>query len=306
MKPGVFSRLRGIVFDTIRKKLSQETRNRLKKTLLHLRRSNQYLYIAIYGHVNNDKLFEHIKDKLGNDYEILMLHTSYNAMMPMYNDNPKELIDLLIGYCIQNDITIVMPTFYLGINGFKPGEYYLRRNFIVKTSPSQTGYLAELFRRKTGVKRSIHPTHSVAAFGKLADEIVATHHLSDTPCGAGTPFDIMARYRTKILGIGVEYFRSLTQRHHAEDVLGEEYPIKFSLRKVMPVKCFDENNNLYIYKLKIFNDDYIASAKLKSEVYGNKILIWKFHGIPFFLTEAKTISDTIINAAKKGLTVYKK
>lgn len=264
------------------------------------------MYIAIFGHINNDKLLEHIKDKLGNDYEILMLHTSYNSMMPMYNDNPKDFIDKLIGYCTSNDITLVMPAFYLGINGLKPEEYYLRKDFNVKKSPSQTGYITELFRRKKGVKRSIHPTHSVVALGKLADELIATHHLNDTPCGAGTPFDVMARYRTKILGIGVKYFRSLTQIHHAEDLMKDDFPIKFKLRKVIYVKCIDENGEQLIYNLRIIEEDFIRSAKLKARIYGDKVSIWSFCGIPFFLTEAKIISDAIINSAKKGLTVYTK
>jgi len=40
-----------------------------------------------------------------------------------------------------------------------------------------------------GVKRSLHPTHSVAAIGSRAEEITSGHELCSTPCGIGSPYE---------------------------------------------------------------------------------------------------------------------
>lgn len=63
---------------------------------------------------------------------------------------------------------------------------YINKNnprFYVDKSPSCVGILTELFRKRPGVVRSLHPTHSVAALGKDAKEFVAGDEKCDTPCG---------------------------------------------------------------------------------------------------------------------------
>ena len=47
------------------------------------------------------------------------------------------------------------------------------RVFDVRRSPCCVGILPELFRKRPGVVRSFHPTHSVAALGREAEAYVA-------------------------------------------------------------------------------------------------------------------------------------
>jgi aminoglycoside 3-N-acetyltransferase len=49
--------------------------------------------------------------------------------------------------------------------------------------PSCVGILTEIFRKRKGVLRSLHPTHSIAVMGKDAEYFVKNEHLIDTPCG---------------------------------------------------------------------------------------------------------------------------
>jgi aminoglycoside 3-N-acetyltransferase len=60
--------------------------------------------------------------------------------------------------------------------------------FDVRRTPSRMGALTEHFRQLDGVARSDHPTHSVAARGPGAEELVAGHADAETPFGTGTPF----------------------------------------------------------------------------------------------------------------------
>ena len=91
----------------------------------------------------------------------------------------------------------------------------------------ENGILTEIFRQLPDVKRSGHPTHAVSAQGPDAELYTATHHLSVTPCGAGSPFRILAERNGMILcigcGIGI-----VTANHDVED-LTPEYPLEVYL-----------------------------------------------------------------------------
>lgn len=53
--------------------------------------------------------------------------------------------------------------------------------FDVENTPSNVGVLGEVFRKRPGVLRSWHPTHSLAVAGAGAADFVADEHLSNTP-----------------------------------------------------------------------------------------------------------------------------
>ena len=55
--------------------------------------------------------------------------------------------------------------------------------FDPEKEPSCVGILTEIFRKRKGVIRSLHPTHSIAIMGKDAEAFVKDEHLIDTPCG---------------------------------------------------------------------------------------------------------------------------
>jgi aminoglycoside 3-N-acetyltransferase len=68
--------------------------------------------------------------------------------------------------------------------------------------PSWTGTIPEALRKMEGACRSNHPTHSVAAIGKLAREVTEGHEDAMTPCGMGTPYLKVAGVHGKILFLG--------------------------------------------------------------------------------------------------------
>jgi aminoglycoside 3-N-acetyltransferase len=84
-------------------------------------------------------------------------------------------------------------------------------------TPSHVGVLAEIFRQRYASHRSLHPTHSVAACGRLAAHLTSTHHLGDTPCPPSSPYG-KARdtdAHVVLLGVGLE---RCTAIHHAEEM----------------------------------------------------------------------------------------
>lgn len=102
-------------------------------------------------------------------------------------------------------------------------------------SPSDCGIITELFRRRKGVKRSFHPTHSVAVWGLNAEEIAKKHDRS-TALGVGSPIHCLINMGADILLIGVDHNRN-SAIHIAERVFGVPYKnVPYNENFTKPVK----------------------------------------------------------------------
>jgi aminoglycoside 3-N-acetyltransferase len=107
--------------------------------------------------------------------------------------------------------------------------------FNLTDTPSCVGMIAETFRCLPQTIRSMHPTHSVSAFGPLAVELTTTHQLDNTPCGPNSPFRKLPKYNAQILMLacGLAYNTSL---HAIEELVNPPYlfeiPINYSLTDI--------------------------------------------------------------------------
>ena len=68
---------------------------------------------AVYGSFDSVALGEHLEQRVGHDFEILMVHSSINHMKPMYDDSPLQFVQMLIEFC-GAERTLAMPAFYFG------------------------------------------------------------------------------------------------------------------------------------------------------------------------------------------------
>lgn len=71
------------------------------------------------------------------------------------------------------------------------------------STPSNTGAMGEVFRRTIALRRSLHPTHSVAGVGQDLDYFLGEHHLDATPCGARSPFKRLVETNGQVLMMGI-------------------------------------------------------------------------------------------------------
>lgn len=258
----------------------------------------------MYGHFDADSLRAHLEDKVGHDYEILMVHSSVNHMQPMFDGDPMQLLKMLMAFC-GPERTLVMPAFYFGDPQLDDVVASYRREpvFDVRRTPSQMGLVTELFRRMKGVRQSLHPTHRVAALGPLADEITAGHLTAGSTFGRGTPFDVMAARDTCILGIG-KPFEVLTQVHHVEDLLGDDFPVPGTLTPV-PVTVRGADKTEHAFELLWRKYDWPRNMWTLREFLGPEVLReWHFHHVPLFATRARAVTDALLAAAKNGRTLY--
>ena len=120
--------------------------------------------------------------------------------------------------------------------------HYLKAgpSFDVRTAPSKMGALTEYALKVPGGVRSIHPSHSVLAFGPNSSEFASSHHLDNAPFAERSPFARLVESHGKILLIGVG-LNSTTSFHRTEDRLAERFPVRVYGQETFRVACTDWN-----------------------------------------------------------------
>ena len=127
-----------------------------------------------------------------------------------------ELSNVFID-CFLNAVgsrgTVCMPTFSY--------SFAKKKNFDVLKTPSLTGTMTEVFRKREGVVRSCNPNHSVVASGFRKDFL--TTCLSKTSFGANTFFSRLLKADAKNVFFGVDLNHSCTFIHFIEESVGVPY-----------------------------------------------------------------------------------
>ena len=83
------------------------------------------------------------------------------------------------------------------------GSVQKYQNVFDTNVPSNLGLLPNLFRVRKGVYRSLHPTHSMCAFGKGAEQFVEGEIGNDCFCGTGRCMSKLLDMGAKVLLLGV-------------------------------------------------------------------------------------------------------
>jgi aminoglycoside 3-N-acetyltransferase len=105
----------------------------------------------------------------------------------------------------------------------------------ILNTPTWAGAIPEAFRKRPGVVRSLHPTHSVTAFGARAGELLAGQLDVPGPCGLETPFMRLAdEPRGFVLLLGVNH-ESNTTIHGFEELAEVEY-VLYPKRCRVPIR----------------------------------------------------------------------
>jgi len=225
----------------------------------------------------------------------------------MYTGTAMELIRMLIDFC-GPERTLVMPAFYFGDPkiGTVQETFQACPEFNLKRTPSQMGLMTELFRRTKGVAQSRHPVYRVAALGPLAEELAAGHEHASGPSGFGSPFEYMAKHDTMIIGIG-KSFHVMTQVHHVDEIMGEDFPVPKTpkeQRNDLHVTVIDGKKEIPVILPSIGLKWRFNIAKLPQLLQPGDLKYWSFHHTPLFAANAKRVTDSLIKAAKQGLTLY--
>lgn len=103
---------------------------------------------------------------------------------------------------------------------FRP--YDTRPDGELRDAAIWTGGLSRAIVKTPGIRRSGHPTHEWAAWGKNAAELVAGHGFLDTPAGETSPLKKALEKNGSVVFIGCD-IHSNTFLHYIETVCGADY-----------------------------------------------------------------------------------
>jgi len=165
---------------------------------------------------------------------------------------------------IIKDGAIMMPTFT-----------YPKKEFALN-DPCWTGKLAETFRLQKNVKRSIHPSHSVALKGKYADYLAKGHEKSKRPFDDNSPYSKFAKLNSYILMLGTE---NNSMIHYVQDkvnfpnlFLKGVYEFKFNNKAIRTKLHHPKGSITYICNGKPCTDVQFLVKMYKDLKFENRIM----------------------------------
>lgn len=181
-------------------------------------------------HASYEQLKQDLKNIGISAGDLLVVHSSFKSLG--YVEGGAECVIAALKDVLGAEGTLVFPTFTYSTS-------YADSYFSNVETPSCVGYLSEYFRKTEGVIRTNHPTHSVAIWGKLQNELNAGVELDDTPMGIHSPYRKFAKYGGKILMLGCSLAHN-SFMHAMEEVVESPY----ALRDHQEYTMVDEQGNV--------------------------------------------------------------
>lgn len=240
-----------------------------------------------YKQIRESNSYKKIKEDLINlgvkEDDTIMVHSSLSSMGHVEHG----AITFILALCdlIALKGTVLFPSFtYIEAN--KNYEFsYLDNKCCV-------GLIPETFRKLKNVVRSIHPTHSVCAFGKNAIEITKDHILDETPLGKNSPFQKLPEYNGKILMLGCGlYCNSFI--HALEEIAN----VSYCLGDYKTYKMIDKDNNVFYkdYRVHYFireNGEILQRYSRTLDVLDNKdYKVGLVHNAKTYLLDSKALKE---------------
>lgn len=148
--------------------------------------------------------------------DVVFTHSSMRALGPV--DGGCEAVIRSMKETVSEEGTLLFPAFTFDVCTKPP--YY----FSYRESRCCVGALPEFFRTQPDTIRSVHPSHSVSAWGKRAEELTRNHILDSTPVGPNSPLALLPKIGGKVLMLGCGMGPN-TSMHGVEELAGAPYPL---------------------------------------------------------------------------------
>lgn len=233
----------------------------------------------------------------------MMVHSGIAAFAG-FSGTSLDIIDVF-KEAVAEEGTLLMPT--LSMQGSAIDFAREGKLFDPRSTPSKAGMLTEVFRRSSGVLRSVHPTHSVAVWGKDAAWWTEAHHLADTPCGRGTPFYRLLERRGKVVfaGVGIEV---MTFYHCIEELLEDSMPESPFTTERFILRCKCEGRVVDSAPFRLYAPDLARRRRLQPlEMQMRKKNRWnesRAGALSVIALDARDIVATAEEMAEHGAFCY--
>jgi len=219
----------------------------------------------------------------------LKVHLSYKAIGEV-DGRGDTVLDALMEY-MQDGLLVLPSHTWSSVRTQNPVMDVLH-------TPTCVGVLTEMFRKREGVYRSFHPTHSVAAFGRDAENFVAGEEHMTTPCGKGGAYYKLWERNAQILLIGVDFTRN-TFIHGMEEWDGAEGSIKEEIEDFYVISPMGQRLHMPQYRhcARLGSGTF---SKLEPQAIQQGILaLGRFGDATTRLMQAKPLREMVAELLKK-------
>jgi len=193
--------------------------------------------------------------------DVILVHSSFERF-EAFEGTAAKVIQVLQA-SVGPSGTILMPT--IPFTGTSVEYATGAPVFDVQRTPSQMGIISELFRRMPGVHRSVHPTHSVAAWGANAEQLISDHFMAETPCGRYTPYGRLLAFAGKLLFLGTS-IEAMTFFHTVEEELEKTMPFSPFTRDTFVLASKEANGTLRTTTTRLFDPVYSRRRRISKLV----------------------------------------
>lgn len=265
---------------------------------------------CLFPKITKERILTDLRKLGASGGDMLFVHSSLSEL-GFVKKGADAVIDALTE-AIGSEGTLIIPCFSISgtmLNTLESGIV-----FDPKVTPTTLGKIPETFRKKPKVVRSIHPTHSVCAYGKMADWVVEGCEKCPTTFGKGTPFYKLLKFNGKILGLGVD-LGPVTFYHVIEDV-EENFPIDPYCKEEYEATVITHTGQAIVMKVKAHNS---TVSKNRIDTPGGKDVRQVFteylrnHGLLVegrvgyarsWLIYAKDLYKAQKELLKRGISIY--
>lgn len=243
--------------------------------------------------------------------DVICIHSSMKEFYN-YQGSAEELIQLIINY-LGPEGTLAMPAYpphFFTLSKTCLTENYQGLSgeivFDVNKTPTGAGYLAEVFRKMPGVKRSINLQHSVCAIGKYADYLIGEHHLSQTAWDEKSPYYKMTLLNAKVFSFGLPYFLS-TVIHCTDSLLFGKYAFfENFFKRSITYNYVDADGNRGCHSMLVPDSMKRRNKKKMVKRYFDKgeFKVKKISNLRIELVQASYTHQRFMELAEKGIVMY--
>lgn len=232
----------------------------------------------------------------------IIVHSAMSKM-GVLEEGAKTFVESLKELITENG-TIIMPT-HSASNMYDYLNDKEKPPYSVRNTSSRLGKITEYFRKQQNTFRSIHPTHSVAAWGLDSEEYVQGHEKSLRPFDKYSPYPKIISDHFITFAIGVD-LNSTTVVRVADDLM-KDYPYNPYTEKTFKVQCINHQDCIidvetYSHRKDVgkCRDNMLLYPYLKDYIStGN------FFNADIMIYDSKKIFEEIVKLAHNNITTYK-
>ena len=171
--------------------------------------------------------------------DTLFIHSSLKSLG--YVEGGAQAVIGALQDAVGPQGTLLLPTYYLPGGTVRATCDMKDYVFDPRRHGTHMGRLPEAFLASGNIHRSIHPTHSVSAWGRHAAGLTEAHHRAPSIFGTDSPWQrFIGREHAKVLGLGIS-MGPVTFYHALEDAMGDAFPVPVWEGPTTLLACLDHD-----------------------------------------------------------------